>query len=442
MNEFLERIKIIAKYNPGLLNDDFYDIVYTELIGFNLGHNQEKFKNISNMFSKWIDRNNVNERLRTFIDNRYPYFCQFVNRGAKPINKDAIKLYIPLDEEHLYEGVNKLFTFITNMGIEHNSKVGSEIRNDNVVIRVSNIKDAETIINYVKNDKYLSEGLLNVNPFTINLNGVGIAMDGMRSYNIELSKSIANFTKILSEKNRLEDLNVDTFNEYLNNVRSNDRDLNMINDIQKRVTAGQSFDMSYVKDIFSKYNGNVNNINKEGILKEAIIETYNKYQSIDHVIHAIARFRYNGDACGFTRNNGARARLEMGLSLEDVNNILNNYPYYGDNNIEAYINNCIGLNNTKDDKYQYLVNAYKDTYNKYGDRQADLALRKYILNKEVKYITNSNGARTNLEMYLKDSDIMQTLKNGMNIDSYCSLEDICETFINEMRQLNMSRGSY
>ena len=117
MNEFLERIKLIAKYNPSLLNDDFYDIVYTELIGFNLGHNQEKFKNISNMFSKWIDRNNVNERLRTFIDNRYPYFCQLVNRGAKPINKDAIKLYIPLDEEHLYEGVNKLFTFITNMGI-------------------------------------------------------------------------------------------------------------------------------------------------------------------------------------------------------------------------------------------------------------------------------------------------------------------------------------
>ena len=45
-------------------------------------------------------------------------------------------------------------------------------------------------------------------------------------------------------------------------------------------------------------------------------------------------------------------------------------------------------------------------------------------------------------MYLEDSDIMQILKNGMNIDSYCSLEDICETFINEMRQLNMSRGSY
>lgn len=56
--------------------------------------------------------------------------------------------------------------------------------------------------------------------------------------------------------------------------------------------------------------------------------------------------------------------------------------------------------------------------------------------------TNGNGARTNLEMYLKDSDIMQILKNGMNIDSYCSLEDICVTFINEMRQLNMSRGSY
>lgn len=442
MNEFLERIKLIAKYNPSLLNDDFCDIVYTELIGFNLGHNQEKFKNVSNMFNKWINRNNVNERLRTFIDKRFPYFCQFVNRGAKPINKDAIKLYIPLDEEHLYEGVNRLFTFITNMGIEHNSKVGSEIRNDNVVIRVSNIKDAETIINYVKNDKYINEGLLNVNPFTINLNGVGIAMDGMRSYNIELSKSIANFTKILSEKDRLEDLNVDTFNEYLNSVKSNDRDLNMINDIQKRVTAGQSFDMNYVKDIFSKYDRNVNNINKEDILKEAIKETYNKYQSIDHVIHAIARFRYNGDACGFTRSNGARARLEIGLSLEDVNNILNNYPYYGDNKIEAYINNCIGLTNMKDDRYEYLVNAYKDTYNKYGDRQADLALRKYILNKEVKYITNINGARTNLEMYLKDSDIMQILKSGMNIDSYCSLEDICESFIEEMRQLNMSRGSY
>ena len=44
MNEFLNRIKNIIKSDPSLLKGDFKNFLYTQLISYNLGKNQEPFK--------------------------------------------------------------------------------------------------------------------------------------------------------------------------------------------------------------------------------------------------------------------------------------------------------------------------------------------------------------------------------------------------------------
>ena len=47
---------------------------------------------------------------------------------------NAIKLYIPMDFEHIKEGANQLFDFICDINVEHQSKIAASIRNDNKLI--------------------------------------------------------------------------------------------------------------------------------------------------------------------------------------------------------------------------------------------------------------------------------------------------------------------
>ncbi len=55
-------------------------------------------------------------------------------------NPNHIKLYIPLDARHIYRGVDQIFNFLSENDISHVSKVGSAIRNDDIVIRLENRK--------------------------------------------------------------------------------------------------------------------------------------------------------------------------------------------------------------------------------------------------------------------------------------------------------------
>lgn len=435
MNNFLTRIKNIVRHNPELLNGNFKDFLYSELISFNLG-NGEPFKNMEHLFDDWIYRNRNKENLQTFVSEKWPYFCQFANRGAVNIAGEAIKLYIPLNENRLYEGANRLFDFIAREHIHHNSKIGKKIRNDNVVVRVSNMEEAIKVIEFVKNDPYIQDGLMNTNPFTINVGGVGIAKDGFRSYNSELCNHLGKFINILLSKDRLDDLNMSTFHEYLDSVKDfGDKDLQIITKLQCQVTTGKLLSLDDFRNIIEGKELN-KTFDKEEIFKKVILATFNKY-GMKHTINAVARYRYNGDDSGFTRGTlgeGSRYDLTINkITMEDVNKFLENSNTRDGNAIEDYINNIVGK---KKDDFTYLVDAYKETYNKYGNVQARRALSSYIIYGEKKYITNNNNARDNLGN-VDFSRLYDTLRESLNIDAFCSLEELTETFLDEVEQQYM-----
>lgn len=428
MNDFLIRIKDIIKDNPHLLEGNLKDFLYTQLITYNLGKG-EPLKNIEPLFDDWVYRNKNKDNIKTFVNPNRPYFCQFVNSDAKNITGDAIKLYIPLNENRLYEGANRLFDFIAKEGICHNSKIAKKIRNDNIVVRVSNIDEAMKVVEFVKNDPYIQDGLMNTNPFTINVDGVGIAKDGLRSYNTELCNHLVRFINILVSKDRLDDLNITSFHEYLDTVKDfGDNDLQMITKIQSEVTRGNKLSLDDFNNIINGSKVEIKD-SKEEIFKNVVKLTYQKY-GMTHTINAIARFRYNGYDGGFTRDKGARYELTLNrISPDDVNKFLENDKLLGDNSIESYINDILGKNND----YNYLVSAYNETYNKHGKEQADYAIKEYIFKGELKYLTNNNNARNNLKRvdYNKIHDI---LKEGLNIDSYSTLEELSISFLEEMNK--------
>jgi len=85
-----------------------HNIVYNYLINFGVPVESKKRGNVSDFFGSWIARFRDKENTEVFISPNWKYFCQFRNGD---INYDCVKMYIPLDYEHMYEGVNLIFDF-------------------------------------------------------------------------------------------------------------------------------------------------------------------------------------------------------------------------------------------------------------------------------------------------------------------------------------------
>lgn len=163
-----------------------------------------------------MDRYESNTNINVFqIENR-KHFLWFANGN---LSGNEVKLYIPLDAQHLQEGANQIFDFISKTSIQHQSKIADKIRNDNIVIRVNNLNDAQTIINFVNSNNYLREGLIKVNPFLSNCNGVGITMDNSYSFNSTLCNIICNFVFHLKQQNALNLLTIENLNIYKGQYR-------------------------------------------------------------------------------------------------------------------------------------------------------------------------------------------------------------------------------
>jgi len=140
------------------------------------------------MYQRFCDNKRANTY--TFVDPNWSYFCQFISKDFKAHGAgDHLKVYIPLDHNHLERGVNEIFDFLDQNNISHVSKVGKRIRFDNVVVRLINKEDLDKLLAFVKNNQYLQEGLLKPNPFAFVEDNIALASDGHLSYN----STVANY---------------------------------------------------------------------------------------------------------------------------------------------------------------------------------------------------------------------------------------------------------
>ena len=174
-------------------------------------------------FSKWIRYFEGRKNISACILPFWSYFCQFMSDDQKTytnIKKEdkSIKLYISLDSEHIDKGVLMIFDFIEKNNIINISKVGANIKSDTIVIRVENIKDAKMIMNFVKRNKYLQEGIYkNTNPFIPNINGVSYTIDGSLSYTTMISSVIGMFINEWVKNRELEPNLMDLY-KYVSNM--------------------------------------------------------------------------------------------------------------------------------------------------------------------------------------------------------------------------------
>ncbi len=358
-SNFFEYLNKLYKFNK-LNNHDFEitsDMVYTVLINYGVIEKDS----VENLFNIWIERFKTRPGIHALRTDNFRYFCQFINPGFN--GKDAIKIYVPLKKHNLDENVTRIFEFIRSNNIMHYSKVAKVIRNDNVVIRVSNQKDADRIIDFISSDENIRKALNPVSPLTFNYRGVGIARDGDLSYNMELCVVIA------SCLNRGMMLDVNNFTNYLKQKAANESnaDRKMIYEIGSKL----------FKDLsFASICNMENDPNKDDeFLFEAMRVTKEKY-NITQVKRALYEYICNSNPNFFTRGNDRnrdyRSELCSNLTPTDVLNIVK--KKVGEVNnisvaIEKFVNSIYAdeisrLKETENISVDHYLNYLKMEYDK------------------------------------------------------------------------------
>lgn len=423
---FFNTIKEFAMWNPNYpITEKF---IYSQLMEFNIHNNQGPNQNVEQNFNYWIDRyrNNSNIDVRRIPDRKS--FLWFFNGKT---NGNEVKLYIPLDINHLKEGANQLFDFISSNKIEHQSKIAKIIRNDNIVVRVNSMEDAQTIIDYVNSNPYLKEGMLTVNPFLPNNNGIGVTMDNCYTYNGTISDLMCKFLNVLKQNNKLELFNVQEFNKFVKGLIPTITDIEMkdIYSLISKVTTPnfkyQDFEEHANNKLADKYTEDRKRITDPKFYFENAIKITDQYypQNAKSAIYAYMK----GNPNLFTRKEKAREGLVKYVNPGDVINIMRSKlnekgikrPDTDEELVDKYLQVILNKDYSKDNEilFNFIKDAYINTSNAYSRNQARYAIRALVMDNELKYFTNQYKDRDRLKQNILGKEVIRIILNNIDINN-------------------------
>ena len=212
MNAFLTLIK-----NAALQGRDInYRLVYGTLTRF--GRRVVNNEDINANFNDWIRYFENIPNIDVFVQDNWKYFCQFTNDRDYFDFSKMLKIYIPVDDLHINEAAKKIFKFMADNDIIHHSKIGSTVRVDDIVIRLTDKRDALKIRDFIMHDDYIKEGLMSANPFLFNDGILSYAWDGNESYNSALADLITMYINGLKKYNMLDSVSFNDFYIFVANT--------------------------------------------------------------------------------------------------------------------------------------------------------------------------------------------------------------------------------
>ena len=451
IERLLYTLKVSAEYGDSINPK----MVYSNLI--HLGDRVVNNPRINNSFNDWIDTFKNTDKLDVFVDyERWPYFCQFVNDDPDKINPyNMIKMYIPVDDAHINEAAKRIFNFMAQNNILHHSKIGSDVRFDDIVLRVADVESAKRIEEFVMNDPYIRDGLMKPNPFAYNNGYISYVWDGELSFNTVVASYISGYINELNKNNQLNQVSYKGLVAYIGEeYQTVFKDGKNIDDYMAKMNVNNKYQLdNYQKvtelllhsimpdkkkeDFFKVYNDIIlNHNNKNEDLKTYISEkqkvTWNeiyaflvkKYGYLAADQH-IFMFLKTGDYTFFTRENGVR-------------------DYLINNNFTKDMVKELFLLTTKE-KRIILDNASYDTYQKYGYTQIFVGL-KNALSGYYKNFTNENGGRDNLKNTISSGEIRgiiigKFLENGYDMKDIPEENDLMlQEYINQLEMRKNSKN--
>lgn len=452
MQKFLDEIKNFSLSNPDKEIDS--DFIYSRLVSFNLPAGETPL----------VDVTDECQAIEFNLKNTSQSMTSFHAGGAFLINKygnihgNEIKLYIPTKREYLVSSATNLFSFMEKNKISHSSKVARIVRNDNIVVRVNSIVDADRVMSYVMGESSMRDGLMQPNPFLASDNGLGLAMDNNFSFNGELCRLLADFLTQARVQHQMDAFTVANFNLFIKSAlakveaynrtfrNSNNLDLEDIYRLLLKTTS-PDFQISEFyehaeRKLVTKYDYNRRRITDPAYyLEQAVKETMAKYPQ--NLPAAILSYLQGDTVYLFTNNNYARdglvkyappevlrqviiTRLQTAgvvVPTDDVS-LVNSYYQVISQEQEAI----------KASQFEVLKTAYLKTKNKYNMAQANGALQKLIRDDNPMGFTDDGGVRIDLINQVLGHDIKSIILSGISIkpEEIKSIEELVVAFSYEV----------
>lgn len=457
---FLKRMANIYAINP---NHD----IYASLGSYDFNDFELTDSDVSSLFGLWQQHFKSKHHITTGF-RRYD-FLSFESSNFN--DHSCVKMYLSFPKTNIKQAVIKIFDYIDKKKIVTCSKVANCLRSDGVVLRVSNVSDANLIMNYVNNDKKLSSWMKRTNPFVSRNGSIGVAYDEELSYNSFVADIIRTYLIMRRNENNLIRVSYNDFVSYvkayyretfqslsgikkllntsdfkknyhrISGYNCNYAEENLILNYEKVCTMlMQSLDCNkniddYLKLIASfqdkerdyqmtSYYGTIINSEKQkeilATLKK-ILDDYIRYLDSKNIDakRTLKEFFKRGDYNLITREHSFR-------SLFYYNNMLGTLATLTNNNIDDYVSNIINLNETKDENINYnpLMSDVKkivDEYieyglMKYGSKIVCNQLSKFLLNGDYNLITRDNQLRDKFFNFQLASNIHQLFSGS--VDEY------------------------
>lgn len=352
--------------------------------------------------------------------NYSDFVGHFLRLGNGDINEECIKIYINFYPDVYEECVLKLFQFLSENNISHESKIADCDRNDSVILRIdgNDYASVAKIINYINNDETgLKYAVGPINPMIPQIGGIGVIPDKGSSYMYDIAKGIFRFLE-RHKDDQIEDY-FSKFKEELSLIFTNkftrDEILTLISLLNGETN---------IRDVVIKRTAYDEYTNKQKIqvlLDECNItaKKYNMYW----VKSALEYYIKNGDSRHFS-NADMRKVFSSIVSSDDAKRIVEAYANEinnGDNNmtlddqISLFSENLFG---NKD--IIFFSDICHGTLEKYGKEQLRNAILLYIKENSTKgFSRNISDSKENCRIYISalfPKDIIDLMKRTLKMD--------------------------
>lgn len=451
--------------------------VYAQLIKFGIPY--EERTTLKEFFPTLIKENLNPKNLDVFVDERHSYFCQFKSKDCSLIYEmNPYKIYIPLKKQNIEKNIKKIFKFISSNNIPHASKLSARVRNDSLVIRVSNSNDANKIISFV-NENINKQDLYEPSPFSINENNVALSADRHLSYNEtvanliyeyiekenkdnkiasyeEFRKFVANrlfvlqnkldLSNIIKEKNKDQDLSEMPNSVYLSNLEEITHII-LLNLYDSKVSEAEMYisstnEASHLQQMNYEYK-EFDNFQKDQDLLKELIEVMIKKYGANYTKTALKEYKNERNINAITRTNNLRERVEESKSFLTYLNYTNdNYLLINNYIQEHYQANKLQDNEEiKNFKEKLLEEVCTATYFACQTPEREfcgkLQVARLLIRMQCgdyKAITRTNNARQNAIDNIKPDEVYNLVKSSIEKNGYIIEDerDLYELYANHI----------
>ena len=400
----------------GILDKKYFDIEYP----------------INENFKDW-KKHYKRSKTQAYTLKNNDYFCYF-EKGEVDVRK-AIKLYIPMNARGINEGVKELFDYMENNNIAHKSKVGSFVRNDDVVVRVDSLADVLKIIDFVARNDKIKAASIEPSVFTFSVNGIGLALDSHCSYNSFVASVLLEYMKTRYNAKPRVAPNSMEFSKFIAILSAKENDHTrkaMYNELLKIVN--HSMNMQTFIDDVNFYQEN------DRLLENILIETNKKYGK-DHTEKALMAAANQGTYKYLTNEYKLRTKANKYLSSLQVRSIMQKRIGYNINAVSEsdasdYMEKIQYLQARRNGLYDALVYGIFETILKLDitDPQDVYKLvQKFADDHNLKYITRTNNAREIVDQTISyDDDIYMIIRKKLALDNSVSDDEVLNIFVSEM----------